>query len=469
MTVRLKITLLITAAGLLSSLVFSVITLREMVEQPFDLIDAELKSMARRALQQPVTDKAPGTAAEQLPFLDQERYWLQISAQDSGAVLYRSQLAEKIAIPGPENGKKKATRRIEVPESLDFDEDECGRVAFRILCNPGRFKGQAAQACVARPIEELQEELWDTVEDVTTALAFSMLLLLGASYVAAAFILKPIKALNAQARDISERRLERRLPVTGGPDEFNALARTLNQVFDRLQHAFLRQKRLIADASHELKTPLTMMRLILDNAQENVNEQDEGQAQNLERLTLQVLRMERLVKNLLDLSSLEAESRLNCERIDLSELLESLLTDYRALAEPRRIRIEAAMPEQVLMLADAERLYRAFSNLLDNAIKYNVDGGKVELTVRESPLAVDISIENTGPAVPAADWEKVFEQFYRVDKSRSLKHGGSGLGLAIVKRIIELHGGTVRMESEADERTNVVIYLPVSAGTKTEW
>ena len=459
MTVRLKITLLITAAGLLSSLVFSIFTLVEMLEQPFDLIDAELKTMARRAVQHPAAGKAPG-AAELLPFLDQDRYWLQISAQDSGEVLYRSTLAQQLAILAPPAGKKKAVRRIAVPDSLDFDQDERGRVAFRILCNPAQFRGTATQVCVARPIEELQEELWDTVEDVASTLALSTLLLLGASYVAAALILKPVKALNAQARDISERHLERRLPVTAGRDEFNALARTLNQVFDRLQHAFLRQKRLIADASHELKTPLTMMRLALDNAQENLNEQDDAHAQHLERLTLQVLRMERLVKNMLDLSSLEAEASLNQERLNLSELLQSLLSDYRALADARGIRLEAAVPAQVYVRGDAEKLYRAFSNLLDNAIKYNIDGGEIVLTVRESPLAVAITISNTGPAIPAADLEKVFEQFYRVDKSRSVKHGGSGLGLAIVKRIIELHGGTVRLESEADKHTSVHINLP---------
>lgn len=448
MTVRLKIALLITAAGFLSSLVFSAITLWEMVEQPFDLIDAELKTIARRTLQHAnanqTTANIPGL---QLP--DQEHYWLTISERHSGTILYRSALARQVAIPGLPVGKKTAIVRITVPESLDLDEDAGGRVAFRVLRSTTEWQGREALVTVARPIEELEEELWDTVVYVAEGLAISVLLLFAASYVVAGFILRPIRVFNVQARDISERHLDRRLPVASGRDEFNALAQTLNRVFDRLQHAFLRQKSLIADASHELKTPLTMMHLALDSAQEHLGETaSELQIENHQRLSDQVLRMERLVKNLLDLSSLEAEAAIRPEPVDLGAMLASLLADYRFLAEPQHIRIEASLPLQLHTRGDADKLQRALSNLLDNAIKYNVTGGEVHVAVQQTAVGITITIKNTGPGIPEEERARVFEQFYRVDKSRSLRHGGAGLGLAIVKRIAELHQGTVQLAGQ---------------------
>ncbi len=458
MTVRLKITLLITAAGFLASLVFSAITLWEMVEQPFDLIDAELKTIARRAVQH-ASQGLPGSAL--LSVSDQEHYWLVISEWRSGTILYRSPFARQLAVSSLPAGNKPAVVRLVVPESLDLDEDSRGRVAFRVVRTSAEWNGREVLVSVARPIEELEEELWETVVYVAQALALSVLSLFAVSYVVAGFILRPIRMFNLQARDISERHLERRLPVTSGKDEFNALAMTLNRVFDRLQHAFLRQKSLIADASHELKTPLTMMRLALESAQDKPGEtEDEQQTEQQQRLSEQVLRMERLVKNLLDLSSLEAEAAVSAEPVDLGAMFASLLADYRFMAEPSRIRMACSLPPQLTVRGDADKLYRAFSNLLDNAIKYNVEGGELRVTAEQSATTATITIGNSGPGIPAAEQEKVFEQFYRVDKSRSQRYGGSGLGLALVKRIVELHRGTVRLTSDAQGWSTVSVSLP---------
>ncbi len=204
-------------------------------------------------------------------------------------------------------------------------------------------------------MEKLEEELWDIFIGAVSGLAFSVLILMAISYFFAGFILKPVRIINEQARDISEKHLDRRVPVTGSRDEFNALAQALNQVFDRLQHAFIRQKRLLADASHELKTPLTI--------------------------------------------------------------------------------------------------------ILDNAIKYNVSEGQVKVIGDQSGTEIIVSVENTGAGVDEAEIHKVFDQFYRVEKSRSIQHGGTGLGLAIVKRIVELHGGRVKFESQQKGLTRVTVSL----------
>jgi signal transduction histidine kinase len=282
-----------------------------------------------------------------------------------------------------------------------------------------------------------------------------------ASYFVAGLILKPVRVINDQAREITAKHLDRRIPVTGGRDEFNALSQTLNQVFDRLQNAFLQQKRLLADASHELKTPLTMMRLSMDEIRSTLDENPSRlQAEKLSRMTEQVLRMERLVKNLLDLSSLEIEGTTSKDPVDVAKVLGSLIADYRVLAATRQIQLEARLQRQLLALGDAEKLNRAFSNILDNAIKYNVDGGRVEVIGAQSGADLTITVSNTGPGVAEAEIHKVFDQFYRVEESRSQRYGGSGLGLAIVKKIVALHGGKVYFESKPGSWTRVTVSLP---------
>ena len=124
------------------------------------------------------------------------------------------------------------------------------------------------------------------------------------------------------------------------------------------------------------------------------------------------------------------------------------------------MQIDARFPDQLIVKGDAEKLNRIFSNIIDNAIKYDVDNGRVEVVGIETGVDLTITVTNTGPGVAEDKIDKVFEQFYRVEKSRSLQHGGSGLGLAIVKKIVELHGGKVKLESKQGSWTRVTVSLP---------
>jgi len=459
MTVRHKITLLITAAGFLSSLVFSCIVLWEMLEQPFQIIDSELEGMARRAVHV-VSKNDKNRTSDASSFIGDEGYWLAIYNEGSGKTIYRSHLARLIKIKEPALDSS-ATLNLVIPAgTVDLRQDERNEVPFRIKSLKISYHDKTFLVTVGRPMEELEEELWDIFIGVVSGLAFSVILLLAISYFFAGFILKPIRIMNEQARDISEKHLDRRVPVSGSSDEFNALAQTLNQVFDRLQHAFMRQKRLLADASHELKTPLAIMRLALDEQLSTQGEiKNERRMESLRRLTEQVLRMERLVKNLLDLSALEIQVSVTKESIDLVKILERLIADYSFLAKARNIRLEVSLPRQLIVQGNEDKLSRVFSNILDNAIKYNVDGGQVRVIGHQSGTEIIVKVENTGPSVDKAEASKMFEPFYRVEKSRSTQHGGSGLGLAIVKRIVELHRGTVNLESQQGW-TRVTVSLP---------
>ncbi|WP_338669064.1 sensor histidine kinase [Pseudodesulfovibrio methanolicus] len=465
MTVRLKITLLMTAAGFVASLVFSCIILWEMVEQPFRLIDADLKVAGPRIGQAVMA----GMGDEGGPgFADGDHYWLEVRDPATGEVLYRSGLARTYRIEPPRAGRGRTVSAVAEGQDAAGRDKEREKVDFRVYTTAFSLEGHHYQASAGRPVEHLEDELGDTVSGIAGGLAFSVLLLAAISYFLAGLMLRPIRELNAQARDISEKHLDRRMPTTGERDEFNTLAETLNNVFDRLQHAFLRQKRLLADASHELKTPLTMMRLALDAIRSGAGDGGpDPQAESHERMTEQVLRMDRLVKSLLDLSSLEIEAAAAREPLDLAALLNALIEDYRFLGEARGIGLRADLPGRLDMEGDADKLTRAFSNLLDNAVKYNVEGGSVTVTGARSGPNLTITLANTGPGVPDKDIPRIFEQFYRVEKSRSQQHGGSGLGLAIVKRIVELHGGTTTFENHPDGLTSVTVTLPEHGGPDT--
>ena len=181
---------------------------------------------------------------------------------------------------------------------------------------------------------------------------------------------------------------------------------------------------------------------------------------NFQRLRTQVLRMEGLVKKLLDLSTLETMTGLDRTPVQITSLLSSLAEEYRFLAEAHNITMDVRLPEPFFVHGDAEKLRCAFSNILDNAVKYNVEGGRIELMGNQTATEQTVSIANTGPGLPEAEIPKVFDQFFRVEKSRSVEHGGSGLGLAIVKKIIDLHGGEVKFESRQIGWTRVTVRLP---------
>jgi signal transduction histidine kinase len=335
------------------------------------------------------------------------------------------------------------------------------KIAFRIRTFGVPYDGRQFTVQIARPITKLEEEIREVVLMLVGGLAASCVVLVLLSRLLAAKILKPIGTMKEMTREIGAQNLDKRLPVAPENDEINDLAETINWMLDRLQKSFARQRNFLFDSSHELKTPLTTMRLALGQ----ILESDAGSAseptrENLLQLRAQVLRMDRLVKDLLNLSALETMTQIDPKPVDLPKILESLADDYQLLADARRIRIDTDVPELAQIQGDGEKLSRAFSNLLDNAIKYNRDGGDVKMTGAESDGEIRISISNTGPGIPDAEIDKVFGQFYRVESSRSSRHGGSGLGLAIVKRTIELHGGNVRIHSDPDGLTTVTVTLP---------
>ena len=457
MTVKTRITLFVTGTGFIASLLLSLVVFAQLIEEPIELLDSVLKEEATATAR--MLDKRLHQS-EQLNSMVTPvyPYWIKIYNQSTHQILYQSELSNLIALDPLDPGSSAIVNAVVPIGLIHLEEDNGQEMSFRVRTYSIAVKDRTLIVQIARPMENLTEDIWELFFIIVSALVFSTLALIAISRIVATKILKPIVTMKQLAQDISERNLGQRIPTGDGHDEFSELSRTINRMLDRLQYSFARQRDFLYDTSHELKTPLTTMRLAIEQICSYDDETLQPfEQENLCRLNNQVLRMERLVKDLLKLSSLETLTGIDPKPVNITELLSSLSMEYRFLADANNIQLETHLPEQLMILGDADKLNRAFSNILDNALKYNMDGGRINLSGNQSDSEVKITISNTGPGVPADEIPKVFEQFYRVEKSRSIQYGGSGLGLTMVKKIVALHGGKINFESQQGAWTRVTI------------
>jgi len=462
MTVKTKITLFIVGAGFVSSLLFSVVVFYELLEQPFELLDTVLKEEAYRTTSMILQRQSTSESAS-LETVDHAMYayWIEIYEQGTNKMLYQSDLAKRVKLPPVNPGFRTIASTIIPREQINLDQDRNQEVTFRVRTFSIELDGRSFVVQIARAMEKLEEEIWELVFGIAAGLIFSTLALIAISRFMAGKILQPIGRMKDLAQYISEKKLDKRIPAGEGRDEFSELGRTINRMLDRLQYSFERQRNFLFDTSHELKTPISTMRLAVDE----ICSSEGGNLplfvrDNLLRLNNQVLRMERLVKDLLNLSSLETLTDIDPKPVQISALLSSLVEEYQFLADARNIKMDIRIPKGLVIQGDGEKLHRAFSNILDNAVKYNVDGGRIEMKGDQLAAELTVTVANTGPGVDESEIPRVFDQFYRVEKSRSIPNGGSGLGLTIVKRIVELHGGKVKFESRQGDWTLVTVSLP---------
>ena len=220
----------------------------------------------------------------------------------------------------------------------------------------------------------------------------------------------------------------------------------------------------VANVSHELRTPLTSIHGFLENLKEGAFEDREQSLKFLHIIQEDVDRLSRLIENLLDLSRLDAKNEgLRWEALDLGEEMESALAVLKDAIRQRRLTVKGVeILKSLKVLAERDRLRQVFVNLLDNAVKFNREGGEIHLEARRLGNEVRISIRDTGIGIPKEGIPHVFERFYRVDKARSREVGGTGLGLAIVKHIIEAHRGTVSCQSELGKGSEFSLTLPAA-------
>jgi signal transduction histidine kinase len=272
--------------------------------------------------------------------------------------------------------------------------------------------------------------------------------------------LAPVEALTLAIERTHERNLHEQLPRSGNGDELDRLTQVFNEMTTRLDQSFQRIRDFTLHASHELKTPLTVMQGELETACGDERLPD-AQRDQMASLLDEVQRLATIVDGLSLLTKADAgQVALAMAPVQLDELVRETVEDARYLGESNRIEVRLVDCEPVEVNGDRHRLRQVLLNLADNAVKYNEPGGSVVVTLRRADGRAELTMANTGPGLDTEDLAKVFNRFFRGDRSHSSTVEGSGLGLSIAQWIVDAHGGRLDFESKPGGPTTVSMQMP---------
>ena len=294
-----------------------------------------------------------------------------------------------------------------------------------------------------------------------SSLLFSTLLsLLGGviTFFISGHALKPLydfskKIEEVQAQNLSDSRIEE-----NKFSELNQLSVSYNKMLERLSEAFKLQRQFTANAAHELRTPLAVMQLQIDLYNSSKHpDNDTSAQQTISMITEQTERLSKMVRTLLDMRELQTIAR--DEEIAIAALVEEVLADLEPLAQEKGINLIEKCDNVLLMGSDI-LIYRLVYNLVENAIKYNFSGGTVTVNATQQNSQLHLTVEDTGNGIPEELKERIFEPFFRLDKSRSRELGGVGLGLALVREIVRVHDGSIFVKDNANSGTTFEVIFP---------
>jgi heavy metal sensor kinase len=346
--------------------------------------------------------------------------------------------------------------------TLKFRTVEFERGLFvRVMERPGRVQGRSVIIRVIRDEMEMRHTLREIVE--VSLLAFPLAGALAAigGYLIATRSLAPLDTMAREARRITSESLSKRLPNPNPNDELGRLATVFNETLTRLEASFTELQRFTADASHELRSPLTALRAVgeiaLRDGRDSVmlRETIGSMLEEAERLT-------DLVDALLTLARMDAtKAEAAHEEVNIAKLLEEIRDQFEVLAAEKEQRIAVTSDRNLTVQADRTLLRLALVNLVHNAIQHGSLRSKISLTAARGPNGIGISVSDTGPGIAPEYQDKVFGRFFRVDKARSRSRGGgAGLGLAIAKRAVERNGGRIVINSDLGRGSVFRVELP---------
>ncbi len=282
----------------------------------------------------------------------------------------------------------------------------------------------------------------------------------GITYLVSGYALRPLRKFSDQAAQIQAENLtDCRLDEEGVP-EFRRLGESFNRMLDNLSESFSALREFNGSAAHEFRTPLAIMQAQIELYEQEEHENvDQETAEMIAMMKEQTSRLSHLVKSLLDMSELQTIPR--TDPVELQSLIEEVMADLSSLAEKNGVQLMQKKRDDLIYTGSDILLYRMLFNLTENAIRYNHPGGCVTLSAEENAdHNIRITVADTGQGIPKEAQERIFQPFYRVDKSRSRAFGGVGLGLALVQKIAELHGGTIRIAESSEMGSTFEICLP---------
>lgn len=327
--------------------------------------------------------------------------------------------------------------------------------------NPDGLSIEISDSQMSEFISRFSDEVYDVKADfgrngwlITIAVTIVSAAI---AYFVSGQALKPLRKLSQQAEKIDQDSITDIRLNENTLSEFRQLSVSVNRMLDRLSESFATQRQFSGNAAHELRTPLAIMQTKLElfaaehkNMEGDTAELVRSQAEQLDRLS-------KLVHTLLEMSNLSSAPR--SDRIELAPLVDEIITDLAPLACQNDITMEQDCDNVVITGSDA-LIYRLVFNLIENAVKYNRQGGSVSVSVHKENNNAIVCVSDTGCGIPEECRESIFQPFFRVDKSRSRQMGGVGLGLALVHEIAVLHGGSVRAEPGNKSGTVFIVTLP---------
>ena len=270
--------------------------------------------------------------------------------------------------------------------------------------------------------------------------------------------LRPVRNLSQTVKRIHANNLTERISTDGPDDEIKELACSFNTMLGQLEQHIHRQRRFISDAAHELRTPLSVLQVNLEVLQDNPEATIDEYREALSVLNRQLDRLKQLINDLLAMSgSGMIEPR---EKINLKVMIAGIIAELEPVAEQYQVILHQTADFDLYCIGKEALLSRAFSNIIENAVRYNRHGGKVSVVFDDHPGDILVTISDTGIGIAKEEQSHIFEPFYRIERSRSRHYGGVGLGLAITALIIEGHGGTIFVESAPGEGSSFLITLP---------
>ena len=357
----------------------------------------------------------------------------------------------------PDKARAVVAQRLHIPSQLldprtapfGFNPDE------RILVNG---------VPVGRLIDEVQKELhYEALRQLMlmsgVALAVMAMVSLGLGWLVSGRMLRPLKQITNTARRLSESTLHERIALKGPRDELKDLADTFDEMLGRLDTAFQAQKDFVANASHEMRTPLTIIRTEIDVALADPEIDHEELNAMGEAVRDAVGRSERLIDGLLVLARTDTAIALN--ELDLSDLARQIVEMHSQQADSLGLSLELDL-QSAPVTGDPALLERLVGNLVENAIQHNQAGGWFTVKTGTQGNQALLTVANSGPVVPPEDAERLFDRFFRPDRSRSRKTGGVGLGLSIVKAVATAHGGTAAVTAPPSGGLEVRVSLPAA-------
>lgn len=347
--------------------------------------------------------------------------------------IYMTNLAKRYESPNTKSRKfTSGIFRI-----ADKKEDD-----FRFINKEITLNGEKCKVLTGISLDTVKEEVDEMVRSIILAsvVAFAVISILGV--LISNTILRPIREIINASGNINSRNMDSRISVPPLKDEIYDLTITLNSLFDRLEKSFKLQKEFIANISHEIKTPLTVMNLITDEELQKALDTDKDTKYPM-KMYDNLNRVNKLVKDIINLSYIETNQLLSVEDVDLGELVDDILENFCEMIEEKRIKVKKDFNGAAIIKGEMRLLYSMVLNLMHNAVKYNVYDGAINIYAVDGKDSLEFVIENSCPDNKNIETDKLFERFYRAEKSRSREYGGAGLGLAIVKEIVTKHRGEI--------------------------